>query len=59
MLPQPCTRTCRLRLPYLQPAASAPGDATEQLDQLDDLRTRGAITDDEFEAKKAELFNRM
>jgi uncharacterized membrane protein YdbT with pleckstrin-like domain len=30
-----------------------------QLDQLDDLRKRGVITEAEFAAKKAELLNRM
>jgi uncharacterized membrane protein YdbT with pleckstrin-like domain len=37
------------------PDASIPA----QLDQLDDLRKRGVITEAEFAAKKAELLNRM
>lgn len=40
-------------------AASAPGDATEQLAKLHDLLTRGAITQVEYDAKKAELLNRL
>jgi uncharacterized membrane protein YdbT with pleckstrin-like domain len=30
-----------------------------QIDQLDDLRRRGVISDDEFQAKKADLLRRM
>jgi uncharacterized membrane protein YdbT with pleckstrin-like domain len=41
------------------PPASAPGDATEQLAKLHDLLTRGAITQAEYDAKKAELLNRL
>jgi predicted Zn-dependent peptidase len=37
------------------PASSIPA----QLDQLDDLRKRGVITEAEFAAKKTELLNRM
>ncbi len=37
------------------PTASIP----EQINQLDELRTRGVITDAEFETKKADLLNRM
>jgi uncharacterized membrane protein YdbT with pleckstrin-like domain len=47
---------------YAAPAATQPGpDASipAQLDQLDDLRKRGVITDAEFAAKKADLLNRM
>ena len=40
-------------------AASAPGDATEQLAKLHELLTRGAITQAEYDAKKAELLNRL
>ena len=44
-------------------AASTPppasGDATEQLAKLHDLLTRGAITQAEYDAKKAELLNRL
>jgi uncharacterized membrane protein YdbT with pleckstrin-like domain len=38
-----------------EPAASIP----EQIDQLDQLRQRGLISDNEFQAKKAELLRRM
>lgn len=31
----------------------------EQIDQLDDLRRRGLLSDDEFEAKKRDLLDRM
>jgi uncharacterized membrane protein YdbT with pleckstrin-like domain len=44
------------------PAAAAPSPATavpEQIEQLARLRDQGHITDAEFEAKKAELLNRM
>jgi predicted Zn-dependent peptidase len=43
--------------PATQPEQSASIPA--QLDQLDDLRKRGVITEAEFAAKKAELLNRM
>jgi len=39
-------------------AGGAPSIA-EQLIQLDDLRRRGILTDDEFDAKKAELLSRL
>ena len=38
---------------------AASGDATEQLAKLHDLLTRGAITQAEYDAKKAELLNRL
>ncbi len=41
--------------PPTQPDASIPA----QLEQLDDLRKRGVITEAEFAAKKADLLNRM
>ena len=43
------------------PAAAAPSAATvpEQLNQLAELRDRGVITAEEFEAKKAQLLDRM
>ena len=41
--------------PQPDPGTSIPA----QLDQLDDLRKRGVITEAEFAAKKAELLNRM
>ena len=45
-----------------QQVATQPGPGPSipaQLDQLDDLRKRGVITEAEFAAKKAELLNRM
>jgi uncharacterized membrane protein YdbT with pleckstrin-like domain len=44
-----------------RPAPSAPATAsvTEQISALADLRDRGAISNAEFEAKKAELLRRM
>ena len=41
------------------PAAPAPASIPEQIDQLDQLRRRGVITDEEFAAKKADLLNRL
>jgi len=32
---------------------------TEQIDQLDDLRRRGVVTQAEFDAKKATLLDRL
>ncbi len=40
-------------------ATTAPLSIPEQIDQLDELRVRGVITDVEFQAKKTELLNRM
>jgi hypothetical protein len=39
----------------------APGEETvaERLMQLDELRRRGIVTDEEFAAKKAELLDRL
>ena len=39
--------------------APAPADATEQLEKLHDLLTKGAITQAEYDSKKAELLNRL
>jgi uncharacterized membrane protein YdbT with pleckstrin-like domain len=39
--------------------ASAPPDVTDQIAKLAALRDQGAITADEYEAKKAELLDRM
>ena len=39
--------------------APPPPDVADQLHKLADLRDRGAITDDEYNAKKAELLDRM
>lgn len=41
------------------PAPSAPEDVTKTLAALADLRDRGAITSEEFEAKKRELLERL
>ena len=41
------------------PRAPAPSTVPEQLQQLADLRDRGVITAAEFEAKKAQLLERM
>ncbi len=43
------------------PPSSTPtsGDATEQLAKLHELLTKGAITQAEYDAKKAELLNRL
>jgi len=44
-------------------AAAVPGDRSlsipEQIEQLDQLRLRGVITENEFQTKKADLLNRM
>jgi uncharacterized membrane protein YeaQ/YmgE (transglycosylase-associated protein family) len=48
--------------PITGPAAQLPpkrGDAIAELEQLGDLRDRGVITPEEFEAKKAELLSRI
>jgi uncharacterized membrane protein YdbT with pleckstrin-like domain len=43
------------------PAAPSPRELSipEQIDQLDELRRRGILTEEEFAAKKAELLQRM
>ena len=41
------------------PVGPAQVSVTDQLNQLDDLRTRGVITQEEFDRKKAELLDRM
>ena len=46
-------------LPPPAPAGSPPSDATEQLAKLHDLLTRGAITQAEYDTKKAELLDRL
>jgi hypothetical protein len=40
------------------PAAAGPS-IPEQIDQLDQLRRRGVISEEEFATKKAELLNRL
>ena len=42
-----------------QAASTAQASIPDQISQLDDLRSRGLLTDDEFQAKKAELLDRM
>jgi len=52
----------RKRAGWAHPAAAAPSPAVsipDQLNQLADLRDRGVITPAEFEAKKAQLLERM
>lgn len=41
------------------PAADRALSIPEQIEQLDQLRLRGVITENEFQVKKAELLNRM
>ena len=40
-------------------AHAAPDSIPEQIEKLDQLRRQGVLTDAEFEAKKADLLNRM
>jgi Short C-terminal domain len=40
-------------------AATSSGEVTDALGRLGDLRDRGIITPEEFEAKKAELLGRL
>ena len=49
------------RLDRIGRASSTPREATipEQISQLDDLRKQGVVSTAEFEAKKAELLDRM
>jgi uncharacterized membrane protein YdbT with pleckstrin-like domain len=47
------------RQPRPSGAAPEPWSIPTQIEQLDGLRRRGLITDDEFRAKKAELLNRL
>lgn len=41
------------------PPGPAPASIPDQIEQLDRLRQRGVITDEEFAAKKADLLNRL
>jgi hypothetical protein len=41
------------------PAAAGAVDVTDQIAKLADLKERGAITQEEFDAKKAELLGRI
>ncbi len=43
----------------MPPAAMTAGEVTAALDRLGDLRDRGIVTPDEFEAKKRELLGRL
>src|SRR6478609_9101293 len=45
--------------PAPAPVAAPPPDVTDQIAKLATLRDQGAITTEEFEAKKAELLDRM
>lgn len=45
--------------PYAAQPNGAPTSIPDQIDQLDRLRRRGAITEAEFERKKTELLNRL
>ncbi len=42
-----------------QPAEMSGGEVTDALDRLGDLRDRGVVTEEEFEAKKRELLDRL
>jgi hypothetical protein len=65
-LPSPALRTAPTPTPASAPASTAPpaspmsaDDVTRTLASLADLRDRGAISADEYEAKKAELLRRL
>ncbi len=47
------------RLSSVAGAGSSPDSIPSQIEQLDQLRRRGLITDAEFEAKKVELLDRL
>ena len=55
----PAPAAAEAPVPSVATAAAASADAATTLASLADLRDRGAITDEEFEAKKAELLARM
>jgi hypothetical protein len=42
-----------------QPAAAPTHSIPDQIEQLDRLRKSGALTEDEFQLKKAELLRRL
>jgi membrane protein YdbS with pleckstrin-like domain len=44
---------------WRRPGGSGPPSIPEQIDQLDRLRQRGVISNSEFEAKKAQLLDRL
>jgi hypothetical protein len=65
-LPSPALRTAPTPTPASAPASTArpaspmsADDVTRTLASLADLRDRGAISADEYEAKKAELLRRL
>jgi hypothetical protein len=41
------------------PAQSAPQDVMQLLEKLHDLKTKGILSDDEFNQKKAELLKKL
>ncbi len=45
--------------PDIPPADMTGGEVTDALDRLGDLRDRGIVTEEEFEAKKRELLDRL
>ena len=45
--------------PAAAPSAPAPSDALEQIRKLGELKDAGLLTDEEFDAKKAELLKRV
>ena len=57
--PQSIHNEIYAHLPSRGGSAPAPPDIPQQIDQLDQLRRRGVISDEEFEAKKAQLLARM
>ena len=59
-LPPPRTSSPARRAPSGAPApATAPFEVRDRLIELDDLRRRGIISEEEFAAKKSELLNRI
>jgi Bacterial PH domain/Short C-terminal domain len=51
--------SARSSAPPLSPARADSGEVTQTLSRLADLRDRGAITPEEYEAKKQELLGRL
>jgi uncharacterized membrane protein YdbT with pleckstrin-like domain len=49
----------RRRSGYAAPAPERPPGALTDLERLADLRDRGAVTEEEFQAKKRELLDRL
>ncbi|MFT5530270.1 MAG: putative membrane protein YdbT with pleckstrin-like domain [Candidatus Poriferisodalaceae bacterium] len=45
--------------PATEPAQPEPGTATQLMEELADMRARGLITEDEYQAKRRELLDRM